>query len=88
MEPVTLQTLSEWAGGKLLGGDPGRKVVHICTDSRALKSGDLFLALRGDNFDAHSFVGEAAELGAAGVVVERDVENLPPGFAVIKVADT
>jgi UDP-N-acetylmuramoyl-tripeptide--D-alanyl-D-alanine ligase len=88
VEPVTLQTLSQWAGGKLLSGDPGCTVTHICTDSRTLKSGDLFLALRGENFDAHDFAGKAAEIGAAGLVADRDLENLPPGFAVIRVADT
>ena len=88
MEPVTLQTLSQWAGGKLLSGDPGCTVTHICTDSRTLKNGDLFLALRGENFDAHDFAGKAAEIGAAGLVADRDLENLPPGFAVIRVADT
>jgi len=88
VETVTLQTLSQWAGGKLLSGDPGRTVTHICTDSRALKSGELFLALRGENFDAHSFVGRAAEIGAAGAVVDREIGNLPADFAVIRVDDT
>jgi UDP-N-acetylmuramoyl-tripeptide--D-alanyl-D-alanine ligase len=88
VEPVTLQTLSQWTGGKLLSGDPGRTVTRVCTDSRTLKNGDLFLALRGENFDAHAFVGRAAEIGAAGAVVDRDAENLPTDFAVIRVADT
>ena len=52
------------------GGEPDQTVTQICTDSRTLKSGDLFLALRGENFDAHSFVGKAAELGAVGAVVD------------------
>lgn len=88
MEPVTLHTLSQWAEGKLLSGDPERKVTHICTDSRVLKGGDLFLALRGENFDGHNFVSRAAEVGAAGVVVDRLPGDLPDGFAVIKVDDT
>ena len=70
------------------GGEPDQTVTQICTDSRTLKSGDLFLALRGENFDAHSFVGKAAELGAVGAVVDRAPEALPKAFAVMKVADT
>lgn len=86
MEPVTLKTLNQWAGGTLFGND--RTIMRICTDSRDLKQGDLFIALKGENFDAHSFVNKAAELGAVAAVVERDVENLPSDFSVIKVTDT
>ena len=88
MEPVTLQIISQWAGGELLGGDPGRTITRICTDSRSLRPGDLFLALKGEKFDAHSFVAQAARLGAAGAVVETEIADLPAGFAVIKTGDT
>ena len=88
MEPTTLGTLSEWAGGQLLSGDSAQAVTTICTDSRALKSGDLFLALRGEKFDAHDFVPEAAKLDAVGVVVENAPADLPENSPVIRVADT
>ncbi len=38
----------------------------VCTDSRSLQGGDLFVALRGDKFDGHTFVVEAAKRGAIG----------------------
>ena len=88
MDPTNLSTISEWAGGKLLSGAPSAWISTICTDSRALKAGDLFLALRGENFDGHVFVAEAAKLGAAGAVVEEAPEGLPAHFAVIKVENT
>ena len=44
---------------------------RICTDSRKLKAGDLFIALKGDNFDAHDFLGQALDIGASAAVVER-----------------
>jgi len=88
VEPVTLQTLCQWADGTLLNGDPERLVSNLCTDSRALKRGDLFLALRGENFDGHAFVSQASGAGAAGAVVDREIENPAPNFAVIKVSDT
>ncbi len=88
MDPVELKTLAQWAGGELLNGRQGSVATNICTDSRSLKAGDLFLALRGENFDAHTFVVEAARQGAIGAVVESVPENLPPGFAIIRVADT
>ena len=88
VDPTNLSTIAKWAGGELLHGDPARSITHICTDSRALKAGDLFLALRGENFDGHAFVETAAKLGAAAVVVEQAPDGLPENFAVIKVADT
>ena len=43
----------------------------VCTDSRALKRGDLFVALKGERFDAHAFLAQAAAAGAAGALVEQ-----------------
>src|SRR4051812_44290822 len=88
MEATALETLCRWMGGSLRQGEGDTTVSTICTDSRALKAGDLFLALTGENFDGHSFLAEAAKRGAVGAVVSQDVSDLPPGFAVIRVSDT
>jgi UDP-N-acetylmuramoyl-tripeptide--D-alanyl-D-alanine ligase len=45
-------------------------VSDISTDSRSLKMGDVFIAVKGDRFDGHDFIGEAVEKGAAVVVYE------------------
>ena len=45
--------------------------LKICTDSRKLQSGDCFVALRGERFDGHGFVGKALEGGAAVVLAEE-----------------
>ena len=60
----------------------------VTTDSRTVKPGELFVALKGGNFDGHDYCVKAAELGAAGVVVSHDVEGLPAGVSVFKVEDT
>lgn len=61
---------------KLIGKDREFTTIHI--DSRTIQSGHLFIALKGENFDGHDFVLDAAKQGAAGVMVERRVEvNLP-----------
>jgi UDP-N-acetylmuramoyl-tripeptide--D-alanyl-D-alanine ligase len=88
MDATNLETLTRWAGGTLASGDPAAAVSVICTDSRHLKAGDLFLALRGENFDGHLFTGEAAKRGATGAVVEEIPDQMPAGFAVLKVPDT
>ncbi|MBQ0718709.1 MAG: UDP-N-acetylmuramoyl-tripeptide--D-alanyl-D-alanine ligase [Gammaproteobacteria bacterium] len=55
-------------GGTLLY--PDCHFARVCTDTRSLASGDLFVALRGENFDAHQFL-ESAALKACGMVVEK-----------------
>ena len=87
MNATNFQTMARWSEGQLVAGNGADQVSVVCTDTRALKAGDFFVALRGENFDAHTFVGEAAKRGAAGAMVEKVPANLPPGFAVILVPD-
>jgi UDP-N-acetylmuramoyl-tripeptide--D-alanyl-D-alanine ligase len=72
----------------LLGGShSGRDAVFegCSTDSRSIGPGELFVALRGKNFDAHDFVAAAATRGAAAAMVERGGE---PGIPAIRVEST
>jgi UDP-N-acetylmuramoyl-tripeptide--D-alanyl-D-alanine ligase len=52
-------------------GQKNLKVTGISIDSRTVKAGELFLAVRGDQFDGHNFISKAIEAGAAGIIVER-----------------
>jgi UDP-N-acetylmuramoyl-tripeptide--D-alanyl-D-alanine ligase len=52
-------------------GPKNLKVSGISIDSRAVKTGEMFLAVHGDQFDGHNFVSKAIEAGAAGIIVER-----------------
>jgi UDP-N-acetylmuramoyl-tripeptide--D-alanyl-D-alanine ligase len=47
------------------------KVIGVSIDSRAIKAGELFFAIRGDQFDGHNFISKAIEAGAVSIVVER-----------------
>jgi UDP-N-acetylmuramoyl-tripeptide--D-alanyl-D-alanine ligase len=87
MDPVPLEILERWCDGTLLSGNPEQQVSAICSDSRALKPGDLFFALRGERFDGHAFVPEAVRSGALGAVVDSDVGTVPEGFALLRVSD-
>lgn len=51
------------------------EVNAICTDTRQVKPGDVFLALRGENFDGHDFVGQALKSGAVAAIVEKSWAN-------------
>ncbi|HWP98550.1 MAG TPA: UDP-N-acetylmuramoyl-tripeptide--D-alanyl-D-alanine ligase [Syntrophomonadaceae bacterium] len=61
-------------GGQLLQGDPSSKVESISVDSRTLKSGALFFALPGDNFDGHAYVYQALQKGAAAACVSKPIQ--------------
>lgn len=61
---------------------------RISTDTRTIEKGDLFVALVGERFDAHDFLGQAVEAGARGAVVSRKVTGLPEDFVLYPVEDT
>jgi len=86
MDPRTLKQIADWVGGKIYGKS-GFTVRHIVTDSRLVRGGDFFVALRGEQFDGHSFLGEAQEAGAAGALVSRVRPDLV-GMSQIEVPDT
>jgi len=76
----TLAEASRQAGGHLVGGDaPFSRVV---TDSRSDCTGGLFVALRGERFDAHAFVPQAAANGAVAALVERPLALELPQWVV------
>jgi UDP-N-acetylmuramoyl-tripeptide--D-alanyl-D-alanine ligase len=52
--------------------------ARVVTDTRALADGDLYAALKGENFDGHEFVEQARTRGAAGAIVSRYVESALP----------
>ncbi len=71
--PLSLSQAAVNYGGTLLY--PDCHFSNVCTDTRSLANGDLFVALRGDNFDAHQFL-ESAALKACGMVVEAPDKRL------------
>ena len=89
MKPLSLSTIAQLAGGTLRQGDGTAQVSRVTTDSRKAQSGEVFVALVGEKFDAHSFVPQVAAAGVAAVIVSRispDWSALPCG--VIEVEDT
>jgi len=88
--PWRLSEVARATGGELRGAD--RAVPAIGIDGRALPTGALFVAIRGDRLDGHRFTGQAARGGAAAAMVERSAVlaglEQPPGLALVVVEDT
>ncbi|HWI56043.1 MAG TPA: UDP-N-acetylmuramoyl-tripeptide--D-alanyl-D-alanine ligase [Bacillota bacterium] len=70
MQARSLQFITTACAGELLSGSASAGVSRVCTDSRQLQPGDLFLALPGERFDGHDFLPEVAKKAAA-LVAER-----------------
>lgn len=86
-----MMTLSEAAkaiGGRLQGQDTG--FTGVSTDSRKIAAGDLFVALRGDNFDGHDYLAPCLEQGAAAAMIDHPMaaSELPADTPLVVVSDT
>jgi UDP-N-acetylmuramoyl-tripeptide--D-alanyl-D-alanine ligase len=89
MNPLTLSQIARFAGALRSGGDGHVTLSRIGTDSRTIKPGELFVALRGENFDGHDFVESVAKAGATGALVNVNWNgNVPNGFALLQASDT
>ena len=82
--------LAEWLGIEgWPAADAGRMVTGWSVDSRSLRAGDLFFALRGPNHDGHAYVRDVLQKGAAAVVVDREIPGgSPQEGRVLRVADS
>lgn len=65
----------------------GWNATGVTIDSRAVKPGDLFVAIKGPNFDGHAYAGDALGKGAVAAVVSHKPDNLPPGASLLVVKD-
>ncbi|MCK5308261.1 MAG: hypothetical protein KAJ73_06580, partial [Zetaproteobacteria bacterium] len=66
-------------GGSLVTGEPGQNeatFTGVSIDSRDIREGEVFFAVKGDRFDGHDFVSSLPEKGAGGAVVNRGWEGL------------
>ena len=79
------QEIAEITGGRWLDAPPN-ELQGVGTDTREDLSGRLFVALKGDRFDAHDFLQAAAGRGAAAALVQREVPG--QGLPRLLVKDT
>src|SRR5881397_1472809 len=82
-----LEILEATGGGEVGGTQVGETFSTFHTDSREVKTGGVFFALRGQEMDGAEFVNDAIARGAAGVVVQRKTD-IPSGIVEVLVPDT
>jgi UDP-N-acetylmuramoyl-tripeptide--D-alanyl-D-alanine ligase len=81
---LRLSSLAPLLNARLVGAD--KSFVSLSTDSRSLRAGELFVALRGEHFDGHQFLRQAIANGATAVVVDTEQNDI--AASQIVVADT
>ena len=93
MKPLTVEQIRLAVGGRWLAPSNEATALRVTTDSRDVRPGDLFVALRGPRFDGHAFLAAAAAGGCVGAIVDRridlplDPDTVFPG-GLIGVSDT
>ena len=84
MTMCTLQQVADWTGGRLVG-DGAVQVARVHSDTRTLQPGDLFVALKGERFDAHDFLDAARVSGAVAVLASHGIAEA--GLSGLQVDD-
>ncbi len=81
---IALQQASTWLSHALPVGDLDVTALRVVSDTRSLRAGDLFVALKGDTFDAHDFLAQAKSLGAVAAIAHHGLCAAGlPGFEVL-----
>jgi len=86
---LTIKNILSATKGRLLAGDGALSINNVSIDSRTIRVGALFIAIKGHNFDGHDFIDEAVQQGAKAVIVSKSIKvNNFSGITLIKVHST
>src|ERR1019366_9822370 len=89
MKPISVHEIRQAVGGRLLSSQPtGLPVLGVCTDTRRMEPSSLFIAIKGENFDGHGVLPQAAPRGAIAAMVQDVPAAAPPNVTLIQVNDT
>ncbi|MEO8857042.1 MAG: UDP-N-acetylmuramoyl-tripeptide--D-alanyl-D-alanine ligase [Burkholderiaceae bacterium] len=85
---MTLQQALAWLPGARAVGDLSTAICRVHTDTRSVQPGDLFVALKGERYDANHYLAQARAGGAAGAICHADVGLEATGMPGLEVTDT
>lgn len=83
---LTLAQVQQWIPGARLVGEPTTLITRVHTDTRTLANGDLFVALKGERFDANEFLADAKARGAVAAIAHHGLQAA--GLAGLEVPDS
>ncbi|MFA5346154.1 MAG: Mur ligase domain-containing protein, partial [Candidatus Omnitrophota bacterium] len=72
--------------GQLISGNIALNTRGISIDSRTVKKGEAFIAIKGGNFDGHDFIGEVIKKGVNCIIVQNEARK--EGVTIIRVKNT
>ena len=89
MKELSLGDIGSYSNG-LVDDDLSEIIISsVSTDSRNIRQGSLFVALKGDNFDGHDYVVDALAAGASAAMInDKTKHELPHGLPLVRVEDT
>ena len=82
MSSIKLKEIAHKGKGKIIGATSDSKIKGFSIDTRSIKEGNLFIALKGPYQDGHKFIKEAEKKGASALVVEKAVSSEIPCIVV------
>jgi UDP-N-acetylmuramoyl-tripeptide--D-alanyl-D-alanine ligase len=90
MKPLSIHDIRKAVAGKAITPIPETvpPIVAVCTDTREMTPSSLFVAIKGDNHDAHCFIPDAAAAGAIAVLVQEAPAVTLPNVHIIQVKNT
>lgn len=89
MDPLPLSEIARMTGALLAAGDPSVVTSRVCKDTREIRLGDLYVALRGERFDGNAFLPEAAAKGAVAALCDAEPPvGLPSAFGILSTSDS
>lgn len=90
MASFTIEEIERACDAKLLQRGREPSMDGVSTDTRTIETGNLFLALKGENFDGHAFLKKACEEGASGVILSDAsfAAEVPSDVSAFLVKDT
>ena len=91
LDMLTIDEILKAAGGRLIQGKRELTASGISIDSRTIKDGELFVAIKGDVFDGHNFIEDAMKKGACGALVNEGYHVsgiMPENMVIVSVRDT
>ena len=75
MKNIKIEDILSVCNGELLAGERDTIVLDFSKDTRSIKEGDFYIAIKGDSINGNSFVEQALEKGAMGCLIDEEIDS-------------